>query len=530
MSAWPGQGGIGTNLEDLAETQGGLKRAIASSRMRERLVDLRRTAQEVLRQISLGHTFTGNPHEDAQLLCTLVGNPFDLIKRPLHHGEAVLLYFASLVDEAKVLSHAVPLANEAEWRKLSCLPGEKSVGQTLDHLLRGDAVLLVGGDATYVWLFAFPRSLLPKAPKPNAERVVRGPRLAISEDLMESLGMVRTRLPHPGLRVTLLTLGRYTKTHTALIRLQGVADSVLESELLSRLRRIDVDEIVDTAEISHYIADGPWSPFPTIQPTERLDTVLFGVVDGRFALLSDGTETGLLVPTRYADLMVSPEDYYLSPYMASFARLMRYVGSVAAITLPSFYIGLVTIHPELIPTPLVLAIARSRTGVPFPTFLEVLLMELTIELIREAGLRLPSSLSTAVTIVGALVLGQAVVAAGIISAPVVIVVAVTALASFVMPQYETAFTIRLLRFPVMVLAAVTGLLGIFWYLAMLLAHMCQLRSLGVPYLAPFGPVRTRAISDSFVSVPLWRSLLRPLFAQANRVRRSRSTRPLEPVH
>ena len=174
-------------------------------------------------------------------------------------------------------------------------------------------MLLVGGDATYVWLFAFPRSLLPKAPKPNAERVVRGPRLAISEDLMESLGMVRTRLPHPGLRVTLLTLGRYTKTHTALIRLQGVADSVLESELLSRLRRIDVDEIVDTAEISHYIADGPWSPFPTIQPTERLDTVLFGVVDGRFALLSDGTETGLLVPTRYADLMVSPEDYYLSP-------------------------------------------------------------------------------------------------------------------------------------------------------------------------------------------------------------------------
>lgn len=442
----------------------------------------------------------------------------------------MLLYLSSLSDEAKILAHVVPKANRAQWNQLPCLPGQKRVGQDLDRLLRGDALLLVKGDTTYVWRFSFPRSLLPKAPKPHAERVVRGPRIALAEDLTESVGMLRARLPHPALRITLLTFGRYTKTHAAVIRLQGVADSTVESELMSRLGRIDVDEIVDTSELSHYIGDGPWSPFPTIQPTERLDMMIFGIMSGRFGIMSDGTETGLLVPTRYADLMVSPEDYYLSPYMASFARIMRYVGAVVAVTLPSFYIALVTVHPELIPTPLALAIARSRTGVPFPTFVEVLLMELTIELIREAGLRLPSSLSTAVTIVGALVLGQAVVAAGIISAPVVIVVSVTALSSFVMPQYETAYTIRLLRFPVMVLAAVTGLLGLIWYLAMLLAHMCQLRSIGVPYLAPFVPIRTSGLGDSIVRIPVWRSLLRPFDAQADRVRRSRRTRPLEPVH
>lgn len=498
--------------------------------MRERLQNLRRGGQELLRQISQEHDFSGVPAEDAELLSKLLGHPFDLVIRPLHTGEVVLVYLTSLTDEAKLLSNVISKANRAKWSELPCLPGQKNVGKSLEHLLRGDALLLVTGDPTYAWRFAFPRSILPKAPKPHSERVVRGPRLALSEDLTQTVGMIRARLPHPGLRITLLTLGRYTKTHTALIRIQGVADSTVESELLSRLRRVDVDEIVDTSEISRYIGDGPWSPFPTIQPTERLDMVLFGLVSGRFALVSDGTETGLLVPTRYADLMVSPEDYYLSPYMASFGRLMRYVGGIVAVTLPSLYIALVTVHPELIPTPLALAIARSRTGVPFPTFLEVLLMELTIELIREAGLRLPSSLSTAVTIVGALVLGQAVVAAGIISAPVVIVVAVTALASFVMPQYETAFTIRLLRFPVMVLAAVTGLLGIVWYLSILLAHMCQLRSIGVPYLSPFAPIRTDGLGDSFVRIPVWRSLLRPTTAQANRQRRARTARPIEPVH
>lgn len=374
--------------------------------------------------------------------------------------------------------------------------------QGVQALLRGDTLLLLDGlDLIYAintrgWE---KRSIV----EPSAEPVIRGPHDGFTETLVTNLSQIRRRLKTTALKARRYRLGRYSQTDVALLYLEGIANPQLVEELENRIKQLDLDGLLSSGQLEQLIEDNPYSPFPQIQSTERPDKAVANLLEGRLVLVVDGSPQVLIVPAVFSQFYQSPEDYGSRWLMATFVRLMRLGGFVVALTLPAIYIALISFNYEMIPLRLLIPLAESRSRVPFPPIVEAMLMEITIELLREAGIRLPSPIGQTIGIVGGLVVGQAAVQAGLVSNVMVIVVAVTAIASFVVPTYDVGFSVRLLRFPLMFLAATFGLVGIAVGLTLLLAHLAVLESAGTPYAIGISPLRLKDWLDSAVRAPIW---------------------------
>ncbi|SHE86888.1 spore germination protein KA [Desulfofundulus australicus DSM 11792] len=403
-----------------------------------------------------------------------------------------------------------------------------TVFELLDGILYGDAAVLVEGET---------RALLATAPgwpvrsieEPTSENLVRGPREGFTELLRTNTSLIRRRLRTPNLVLERITLGERTRTYVEVVYIRGLADPRLVQEVKSRLSRIRVDGILESGNIEELIEDNPYSPFPQVFRTERPDRVVSMLLDGRVAIVTDGTPFVLVVPAEFIVFLQSSEDYYERFFLAIAVRWLRYIAFVASLILPSLYISLTTFHQEMIPTRLLISIAASREGVPFPAFVEAFLMEFTFEALREAGIRLPRNVGQAVSIVGALVIGQAAVSAGIVSSLMVIIVALTGISSFVAPVFSMAITMRLLRFPMMVLAATLGIFGVMMGLLVILVHMASLRSFGIPYLAPLAPLHTGDLKDLLMRVPLWAMDKRPSeLAKGDPLRQEEGLKPAPP--
>ncbi|WP_282943348.1 spore germination protein [Paenibacillus sp. RC67] len=345
--------------------------------------------------------------------------------------------------------------------------------------------------------------------EPIAESVVRGPRLGFTETLGVNTSMLRRSIRSPALKMKSLTIGRYTRTEVVVTYIKGIADPDLINEVCERLQRIDIDGILDSAYIEELITDNPYTPFPTLLSTERPDVVSANLLEGRAGIIVDGSPFVLLAPVTMFSMIQSPEDYYQNYWAGSLIRWLRYFFFLVALTIPSAYVAILTYHQEMIPTTLLLSVAKSREEIPFPALVEALLMEVTFEALREAGLRLPKQVGAAVSIVGALVIGQAAISAGLVSSPMVMVVAFTGVASFTFPRYTLGVTVRLLRFPLMFLAGFLGLLGLMLGIIMIVIHLCSLRSFGVPYLSSLAPMKNRALKDVLFRTPLWARETRP---------------------
>ena len=243
-------------------------------------------------------------------------------------------------------------------------------------------------------------------------------------------------------------------------------------------------------------------------------------------ILVDGTPFVLVAPITFFSLLQSPEDYYQRYLISSVIRILRFVFMVFSLVLPSLYVAVLTYHQEMVPTNLLISAASSRESVPFPALVEALMMEITFEALREAGVRLPKQVGAAVSIVGALVIGQAAVQAGLISAPMIIVVAITGIASFMVPHYSQGISLRMLRFPIMLLAGSLGLLGIMLGVITIVVHLCTLRSFGVPYLSPIAPLKDRELKDTLIRAPWWKMNTRPrLTGEFNPTRQSSGQKP-----
>lgn len=252
---------------------------------------------------------------------------------------------------------------------------------------------------------------------------------------------------------------------------------------------------------------------------------MWGLLEGKVAIIVDGTPFVLLVPTFIVDFFQSSEDYYQRADIGSLLRLLRYLGFFLALLTPSIYIALTTFHQEMIPNQLLISLAAQREGVPFPAFVEALIMEITFDILREAGTRMPRAVGSAISIVGALVLGQAAVEAGIVSSAMVIVVSLTAISSFVFPSPDLSSSIRLLRFPFMTLAAMFGLLGIIIGAIIMVMHLASLRSFGIPYLSPMGPLILQDQKDAFIRLPLYRLSTRPRLMNQKNIVRENTDKP-----
>ena len=365
----------------------------------------------------------------------------------------------------------------------------------VEVLLEGNLVV-VNGEMLAVeaqgWLKQEPQ-------EPETERAIRGPREGFTETLADNIGLVRRWIRDPSLQVEELRVGRRTKTRVVLVYLADVAPPRMVSEVRRRLEALDLDGILESGYIQQLITDRRASIFPLIQATERSDRIAAGILEGRVAILVDKSTTSLLVPVTINELYQTPEDYYLSFWVGSFLRLIRLLGNNLAVALPGLYIAVTDFHPELLPTQLALAIAGTRTRVPVPLLAELFIMEIAVEVFREAGLRLPGSVGQTLGMVAGSVLGLTAVQAGFVSPATLVVVAVTAIAS--LPDPTTVGVTWRLKFMLAIAAALFGLHGLTIAGILVLVHAADLKSFGVSYLAPWAP-QWEELGDAPVRKPL----------------------------
>lgn len=392
--------------------------------------------------------------------------------------------------------------------------------------LAGDTILLVDGCSRGLIISSKgwdKRSVT----EPQTESVARGPREGFTENFRTNTSLLRRKIRNPALRMETFTIGEKTRTIVSVMYLKGVADQSLIEEIKRRLSSIKVDAILESGYIEQYIEDSPFSVFPSIGKSEKPDTIAAKILEGRAAIIVDGTPFVLTAPMLFTESFQTAEDYYVRTFYASVIRFLRFCCFLVAVLGPAFLIAITTFHQELLPAKLMFTIAAAREGTPFLTVIEAILLLFAFEILREAGLRLPRPMGQAVSIVGALVMGDAAVSAGLVGAPMVVTIAISAMAEFVTPDYEEAIT--LLRFIFIILASIFGLYGMLLGVLVTLINLASMESFGVPYFSGVAPARKQNMGDLFIRVPLWKMTKRPSEFAHQDVTRQKSVRPPENV-
>ncbi len=344
---------------------------------------------------------------------------------------------------------------------------------------------------------------------PRSETVIRGPQEAFNEQIRANTALVRKILKDKDLMVEGTTIGKRSNTPCAVMYIKDIANDSLVKEVLNRVKNINIDYIFDTGELEQLIEDSTLIAAPQIIATERPDRVAMMLAQGNVAVAMDGSPYVLVMPATITEFLHTTEDTNIRYPFVNFIRIIRIIGVVIALLLPGFYIAIINFHQEMIPTSLLFAIEASRENVPFPSVVEILIMEFSFELIREAGIRVPGAIGSTIGIVGGLILGQAAVSANLVSPIMIIIVAITALGSFAIPSFSMSFSIRLLRFGYIVLGAIAGFLGIALGLLINALILASSKSFGVPFLTPFGPVTKGKYSDKLSRKPIWKQENRP---------------------
>lgn len=419
-------------------------------------------------------------------------------------------------DLMRMIEHQVPVSNIKEIG---------TIQDCIEQISNGNPVLLIEG-LNKGLSFCLAKWEKRGIEEPTAEAVVRGPREGFTETIAVNTSLLRRKLRSPQLKLLPQKIGRYTQTEVVVAYIEGIADKTLIEETVNRLRRIEIDGILESLYIEELLEDHPTSIFPQIMNTERPDVAVAGLLEGRVVILVEGSPSVLIAPVTFYSLLQSAEDYYQRFTFSTAIRWLRYAALLISLLLPSVYVAILSFHQEMIPTSLFFSVAKSREEIPFPCVVEALIMEITFEALREAGVRLPKQVGAAVSIVGALVIGQAAVSAGIVSTPMVMVVAITGIASFMIPRYTAGIALRLLRIPIMLLAGMLGLLGIMLGIIAAVVHLCTLRSFGVPYLSPMAPMKPGEWKDVFIRAPWWMLTTRPhLTGEGNRYRQAPGMKP-----
>lgn len=491
---------------------------------------------------------------NVQEIKNLTGHSSDITIRLFHSGvaddfEMAIIYINGLVDINIINSDIMKsLMSDTEKKSMrgrtECNPlamikdcilsvsnikDIDSMDTLLSALFSGNTVILVDGWKQGISVSS-PKWEGRGVEEPSSQSVIRGPKEGFVESLGTNIALLRRKIKSPNLWVVDRKIGRVTQTDVAVMYIKGIANDKVVKEVLERLDSIDVDSILESGYIEEFIQDQTFTPFPTVANSERPDTIAGAILEGQIAILVDGTPFVLLAPVTFFKFFHASEDYYQRYDIASFLRILRYISFLVSILLPSLYIAITTFHQEMLPTTLLISLAAQREGVPFPAFVEAMAMEITFEVLREAGVRMPKAIGSAISIVGALVLGQAAVQAGLVSAAMVIVVSFTAISNFIAPAFNMSIAARLTRFGFMFLAATLGLFGIMSGLIALLIHLAGLRSFGLPYLMPLAPLIPVNLKDIFVRVPWWAMFKRPrLYSQKNNVRQGTSLSPSSPV-
>lgn len=351
--------------------------------------------------------------------------------------------------------------------------------------------------------------------EPKNEPSVRGSQEAFVENLRTNTSMIRRNINNENLIIENITIGKTNKNNCAVCYIKDIANSSLVSETKYRLNNLNVDYVLSSSELIQLIKDDPETTLPEILTTERADKACSSLLQGRVILIYNGSPYALILPVTLFDFITSQEDMNLNYHFANLLKIIRGIAFFITLLLPGLYLAITIYHRELLPTELLYSIVASRVNVPFPILVEILIMELSFELIREAGLRVPSPLGSTVGIVGALVLGEAAVSANIVSPILIIIVAITAISSFAIPDFSLGFHLRISRFAYTLLGSLCGFLGIGVGIFIHLITLCSLKSFGVPYLSPYMP-KTNIRNNGYLLKPVWKREKRSDFLNTKR--------------
>jgi spore germination protein KA/spore germination protein len=463
--------------------------------------------------------FTTRLTTNRALLASLFHDCDDVVFRSFSAGghEWLLMYVNGMVNTALLergvlspLLQATAITLTAEARIKEALAGILSAtalesatmpSQCAGALLQGKALLMADGksDALLINVIKFAKRNIEES---KIEGSVLGPRDGFNETLSDNIVLLRRRSKDANLKVRILNLGARTQTSIALVYVANLVKPGLVQEVERRLSQVRAEEIIYSGTIAEYIVDHPWSPFPQVHATERPDAIVSGIYEGRVGILVDNTPQALLVPCTYPTLLQASDDYVAQPVIASLIRFTRYLSAVIGVYLLPFYIAMISFHPGLLPVSLSISIAELRSKTPFPTILEVLFMEAILEIFQEATVRLPTRLSGAASTLGAFVIGTTVVEAGLVNPLLVVITAMTAIASYTMPSYSLSLTLRWLRLPAIFAAAFLGLYGLLIAWLVMTVHVCSLRSFGESYLGTLFDITLMADwKDTMVRLP-----------------------------
>ncbi|WAA09909.1 spore germination protein [Fervidibacillus albus] len=429
-----------------------------------------------------------------------------------------LTFITTVTDEQILRDNILPYLQEKEWTNIedvkSILPIEDiqltdEVSEMEKKLLNGFVMLTMEKEKLPYCFISARKENVRNITVPEVEFSVIGPKEAFVESLNQNLNMIRKRLQIKELVVEQLEVGNLSKTNMALLYVDGITNEADVETMRQRIKSIEVDHIADSSYIVQMISDNQNSPFPQFLDTERPDRVAATLSEGKVILLVDGSPHAIIAPVTIVEFFSSFEDYFLNWILASFFRIIRFFAVSFSVLVTPIYVATLTYHYELIPQDLIGILVTSRRAIPFPPILEALFLELTIELLREAGARLPTKVGQTIGIVGGIVIGTASVEAGLTSNVLLIFVALAALASFTTPVYRIGNTIRLLRFPFLFVADIWGLIGIVLCFAFFLTHLIRLTSLGRPYLEPIYPTRIQDFKDALIRLPFFKQTKRP---------------------
>jgi spore germination protein KA len=487
---------------------------------------------EILEDEDISYKLTSNLEKSKQSnelkideLLMKVKEPFssteDLVTHwidfPSGNGKAVILFINSIVDKNIIQQQILnPLYEMDNVLSIDSLKKEAHFEfqehtdfKLSEELLLTANTLLITEDSDLFYSILTPVKTARDIMEPDNEKVIRGSHEGFIENLNVNLALIRKNLKSSKLVVKYFKKGNIASIDIAMVYMENIADPNCVKEVERRINSIEADNIILSGNIEESIEDSPFSPFPQMLSTERPDRAGANLMEGRIAIVYDNSPTVQIVPVNFFVFYQSPDDYNTRWALASSFRFIRLISFLIAISLPAIYIAVVSFHYEVIPSGLIIPIKSSLENIPYPPLLEAMLMELTIELIREAAVRLPTRIGSTIAIVGGLVIGDAIVKAGLVSNMMIIVVAITAIAAYIVPSNEMSATVRFMRFPLMFAAATIGFLGIVFGFIILFFHLCGLYSFGSPYFAPIAPLRVENLRDTFIRLPFWKLNRRP---------------------
>lgn len=459
-----------------------------------------------------------------------------LLKRPVENQmnnkiRGCILFFDGMIDKDVVNENMIQpfvrntllkdkesLIDRIKNQVLATHNIEKTadVNTLIDSMYNGESIFLLEGSSEALVIFS--KGWQTRAiEEPETERVLRGPREGFTESLDINLSLIKRKLRTPDLKIKSRVLGERSRTKVCVCYIKGIVNEKVLEELNRRLDGITIDGIMDSGYIQELIRDSPYTPFKTIGSTERPDIVAAKLLEGRIAIIVDGSPVALTAPHIFIEYFQSNDDYYTNFYFGSIGRLIRVLGFIMTISVPAIYVALTTYHQEIIPTPLILNISAAREGVPLPTIVEVFTMLMVFEILRETGLRMPMFMGQALSIVGVLVIGQAAVEAKFVSAPMVTVVAFTGITGLMITRLSGA--VILIRVIFLLLAGVLGLYGYIFGVAGLLVHLFELRTFGIPYMYKLMFLDPKEdVKDTMIRAPRWNMRYRPKLIAVNRIR------------